>query len=386
MALTRPSSALDDDRSSTIVKTFEAICRDGPLPRGDLSWTLGASPSTITAAVQNLRRRRLVSETGPAASTGGRPPMVLDLAPAIGGVLAAAVGTKVMLVGAADLRGAIVARTTVRTPGTKSRLAVKLSEALTDVAAELHGPIRALTVAVPGTVDKRTGDIALVPNLRGWPNEHPSVWLSGFGAPVLVENSANLGALGEHFAGSAQDADSVLFLALGSGIGAGVLLGGELFGGSRGAAGDIGRLRDTIDGPTLQEELGADGIVRRYIEGGGDASLDSSEDILARIGQGDPVAAEVFERTLDRLAVAIANAVLVVDPSTVVIGGGGPAEAGDRMLEPLRDRLEKLLVAVPTIVLSRLGSDAALIGAAWFGARHAREAIVSTLDAPAVAG
>jgi predicted NBD/HSP70 family sugar kinase len=367
------------DRRRALVRTFETICTHGPLPRGDLSWTLGASPSTITASVKNLRRRGLVVESGAGKSAGGRPPMILDLAPDIGGVLAADIGGINTRVASADLRGRIVARSTIPTLTTRKALRNSLIEALKAAAAETGGPIRAIVLSVAGVVDA-AGKVSLSTNIPGWPPGHPADWLDGFDCPVYLENNANLAALGEHAVGAVKGVDSVLFLSLGAGIGAGLLLNGELFRGVNGAAGEVGLLRTTADpaGPTLEHDAGADGIVRRYLDAGGDGKVTSAQAVFTRATAEEPAALTAIDDTIDRLAVGLANAISVLDPAVVVLGGG-LAEAGDAILLPLKQRLSPLVPSMPDVVLSQMPSDAALMGAAYRAAQQAREAIGDSL-------
>src|SRR5262249_46563857 len=154
-------------------------------------------------------------------------------------------------------------------------------------------PVRAVAVAVPGAVDPVTRAIANIENVPDWRSDVLHQVLAGFDAPVLIENEANLAAFGEHRLGGAQGAASVLFVALGAGIGAGLMLDGNLFRGATGAAGEIGYLRARLgDGPaTLEEQAGAQGVVRRYRAHGGDGDARSAEAVFGRAQAGDPAAA-----------------------------------------------------------------------------------------------
>jgi predicted NBD/HSP70 family sugar kinase len=341
---------------------------------------LGASPSTITSMVHNLMRRGLITETGAAESRGGRPPMILDLAPAVGGGLAVAVGALTVRVAASDLRGGIVSHDVVPTPRTPRTFRKAVLAALERASESLSGPVRAVAVAVPGAVTPGHEEIALTSDIPAWPKEHPRDWLAAFDVPVVVENDANLSALGEQVSGLLADDHSVLFVAVGASVGAGLLVGGEVFRGSNGAAGNIGAIRLGVGASALQSELSAAGIVRRYHESGGDDSVESSEVVAQLAEEGDVPATETIAETIELLALGIANAVAVLDP-TIVVLGGGVITAVQSLLAPIRQRLGELLPAVPDIVLSRLGSDASLTGAAWLAAQRARSDILAELDA-----
>src|SRR3954454_4566753 len=228
-------------RHRAVVRVFDALCESGPVTRVGLVSTIGASASTITTAVHQLQALGFVTETGTAASTGGRRATLIGLSSALGCVLAVDVGAINVRVAASDLAGRVVERRTfaAATATSPRRFRQVLVEALEDLAAQAPGPPLAVTVAVPAVVDPHSRRVSLS-TVPGGPSGDPSRWLDHLGAPVLVENEANMAAYGEFVLGSARGAASVLFLALGAGIGAGVVIEGRLYRGATGAAGEIG--------------------------------------------------------------------------------------------------------------------------------------------------
>jgi predicted NBD/HSP70 family sugar kinase len=377
------------DRRVALVRTFEAICQNGPLPRGALRSSLGASPSTITAAVQDLRSRGLVAESGIGASTGGRRPRILDLAPDIGVVLVVDIGAINLRVGVANLRGSILASKTIPTPTSSDpeHLRTALVSGLAAMRDEMPGRVHAIGVAVAAVVNPDSDEISLATNIPGWRDVDLHDWLEDFGAPVLVDNEANLAAVGEYAQIEEERPMTVLFLAIGAGIGAGLILNGELFRGATGAAGEIGYLRvPSGDGTVeLEREAGAAAVVRRYRDHGGDAPRPTAESVFALAAAGDRAAAAAVGEVVDRLALGIANAIVTVDPRVVVLGGGLGA-AGGVLLEPLRERIAGLVPVIPEMRPSALGPVAALAGAAWWAAQNARQAIEIELERASVLG
>lgn len=360
--------------SPATIRAFDVVSREGPVTRAALRAALGASPSTISGAVRELQLRGFVTESGSDVSTGGRKPRFLDLTPSLGSVLAADVGAINIRVAAADVRGRILERRTLPTPAEPDRARFRrhLLTALAEVAAEAPKPVLAVAVAVAGIVDEATREVSLA-TVPGWPPGDPALWLAELGAPVFVENEANLGALGDYARAGARGPGAVLFVAIGAGIGAGLIIGGELYRGATGSAGEIGFLRRSLDSPPyeLEHEAAAGAVVRLYRDRGGDSSCETAEDVFACATAGDPAAEAAVAAVVDELAVGIANAIIVVDPERVVLGGGLGASSA-QVLEPLRERIAQLVPSMPELVVSELGPDAALAGATARAAQEAR--------------
>jgi predicted NBD/HSP70 family sugar kinase len=370
------------DRRRAAVRVFDALCTGGPATRVGLVEALGASASTITAAVQELRLDGFVVETGTAASTGGRRATIIELARSLGCVLAVDVGAINVRVAAADVAGRIYERTTFPTsPTTDSkRFRRVLLTALDNLAHTRPGPVLAITLAVPAIVEPETRQVSLA-TVPGWPAGDPGRWLERFEAPVLVENEANLGALGECAQGIARGARDVLFVALGAGVGAGVVIGGRLYRGATGAAGEIGFLRRSLSSQPreLEQEAAGPAIVRHYRAAGGNAVAPTAEMVFERAETGDAAARAAVAAAIEELAIGIANAIIVLNPEVVVLGGG-LAAAGSALLDPLRERIRPLVPAMPKVVAAGLGPDAALVGATVWAAQEAQGRLRATLE------
>jgi predicted NBD/HSP70 family sugar kinase len=213
-----------------------------------------------------------------------------------------------------------------------------------------------------------------------------------FGCRVVVDNEVRLSLLAERWRGAAQEIDDALLVQIGVGIGGGVLFGGEVYRGAGGAAGEIGYL------PLFDPEEPTNGLgpfehaaggtafarlARRAAGGrstslvelaGGDPGAIDAETVFAAAAQGDEVAAEVLEELLDRLARGIAAAIVVLNPATVIVGGG-ISRAGERLREPLEERIHALVPVPPRVILSQLGDEAVALG----GVRLALQEVEQTL-------
>jgi predicted NBD/HSP70 family sugar kinase len=378
----KPPAANAADRRRAAVRVFGALCDGGPATRVGLADALGASASTITAAVQELRAQRFVDETGTVASTGGRRATIIELARSLGCVLAVDVGAINVRLAAADVAGRIFEQRTFPTSSTPDakRFRQVLVAALDELSQASDGPVLAITLAVPAIVEPQTRRVSLA-TIAGWPKGDPARWLARFAAPVLVENEANLGAIGECTHGSARGAGDVLFVAIGAGVGAGVVIGGRLYRGATGAAGEVGFLRRSGSAPPLELELEAAGpaIVRHYHEAGGGDDVQTAETVFERAGLGDAPARTAVAAAIDELAVGIANAIIVLNPEIVVLGGG-LGGAGSALFGPLRERIEPLVPAMPTLVPAELGADSALVGATVWAAQEAQGRLRASLE------
>lgn len=244
--------------------------------------------------------------------------------------------------------------------------------------------LRAIAFGVPSAVDPRTGRVSLANNLPGWRNiDLRGAIESAFSVPVVVDNDANMAALGEQWKGAARKAANFVFVALGTGIGAGVVVDGRLCHGRTGNAGELYRLN--VDWRRWADDFGDTGYFEAHVAGLGIAaagrralgvrarrSVDNL--VLARDAQfvfkafreGDSRARAVLERAFTMLGVGVADLVSVLDPDLVVLGGGLTRGAPEFMLETVRRVLGRIHPDIaPPVLLSALGDRAQLYGAVF---------------------
>jgi glucokinase len=233
--------------------------------------------------------------------------------------------------------------------------------------------VRAAGVVVPGIYNPATGR-AWAPNLWG-PDEVPlfEALRSRLPVPVVVDSDRSGYVLGEQWQGAARDCTDVVFLAVGTGIGAGILSHGRLVRGSGGIAGAVGWF--ALD-PRWREDYGRMGgfeteaagpaLARRF-------GVASAEDVAAAARRGDPAARRAVDETVEWLAMGTANLISALNPQVVVLGGG-LMQASDLFLEPVRRAVcrwaQPLAVQQCRIELTSLGEDAALFGAARLAFRE----------------
>lgn len=240
------------------------------------------------------------------------------------------------------------------------------------------GKLLHLTVGAPGVTDSRAGVVISAPNLTNW-NHVPlrDLLQRGLGVPVSVENDTNLAALGEHHAGAARNADNLVFLAVGTGLGAGILVNGRLLAGAHWSAGEVGyfgvrnqprevpRVRETGQ---IERVVGGDGIERRWRDalpsrGESDPALFQlrASQILDQAQAGDSAAIRILHATATLLADAITDIALVLDPELVVLGGGVGSHPA--LCPAVEACLSGNEFARPRVRSSALGPEAQLAGA-----------------------
>jgi glucokinase len=246
----------------------------------------------------------------------------------------------------------------------------------------------AVGLGIPATIDHDRGVAISAVNLpiadlpiRDLVNERT-------GLPVFVDNDANVATLAEHLSGAAKGAENAVMLTIGTGIGGGLILGGEVYRGATGAGAELGHTVIDLDGPECQGNCPGRGCVETLASGtaigreGRAAAAREPDSVLGQMlaeGEtidgkavteaalsGDVAARRVFDLVGRRLGVALTSFANVFEPEVIVIGGGAMA-AGDLLLDPAREELGAR--ALPPmnrtpVVAAELGSDAGMIGAA----------------------
>jgi glucokinase len=301
----------------------------------------------------------------------GRPTLLGPGAP----VLAFDVGGTDMKAALVDEDGALLEVERVPTPHDGDRTADAVIAAAGRLAERFQAahpavaPLAA-TMLVPGQVDDAAGVGVLAENL-GWTNYPFRDRLSArLGVPVAFSHDVRGAGEAEHRLGAARDFDDVIVVVIGTGIAAAVIVQNQMVTGG-GLAGELGHSK-VADGPRcacggegcLEAIASAAAITRRYNARSG-ANLPGAREVLERAATGDANAVHVWQSALDALALGLSHAVALLAPQAIVIGGG-LAQAGNTLFEPLRERLDQILTfhRRPILLPASIGENAGLIGAA----------------------
>ena len=275
-------------------------------------------------------------------------------------------GTKIAG-GLVERDGTVAARATVPTPAADGPAAIL--DAIAELAGRLRVPrVTGVGIGTGGVVDHAAGTIVSANGLlRGWTGTPVAAVLSSrLGLPVTVENDGNALALGELRFGAARGLDSALCVAVGTGVGGGVIAGGELLRGARHTAGEVGHM--PVSGAEgLRCNCGRTGHLEAVASGPAmagrhGAGLDLRA-VAARALDGDERAVQVIEEGAAALGTAIAGLANALDPRAVIVGGG-VAAIGDLYWTPLRAAVRAHALAGPEVRPAALRTDASIAGAA----------------------
>ncbi len=229
--------------------------------------------------------------------------------------------------------------------------------------------VAAIGVCLPGSVDPSEGTVSTAANLPGWGEVRIGRLLGGArGVPVAMENDANAAAVGERWLGAAQGLDDFVFVAMGTGIGAGVVLGGRLHRGAHFLAGEVAFFPMTREqlhhhdwSHCLEGDAGGRAYAAKAVELLGEGARPG--EFFDAAAAGDERASAWLRETQDELAMAVVDIAALLDPQAIIFGGGVAMAQGERLLGPVREAALRCLPAQPAIVLSALGADAQILGA-----------------------
>ncbi|MFF0740386.1 ROK family protein [Streptomyces sp. NPDC004111] len=380
----RPPTATN--RTAAQVNTTALLDRlrtAGPQSLSELVQHTGLSTATVNRLVDRLTADGRVLEAGRTVPTGGRPARLVKFNARARSVLALDIGGRKIAGAVTDLEARMVRRRKRSlAPGADGRPAGDFFEALADLAGALvkdaaqgPAPVHTVAVSVPGVVRRDTGQVEFAPSLQWFDLPLGALLEERLGLPVRVANDVNLLALAELRHGAARGRRDVLTVALGTGVGASLVLGGELYGGGAGAAGEIGYTllgRQSLATPwpgfgDLESRVGTAGILARMRERrAGREALPAgfgSEDFLRLARSGDEAATAVLAELVDDLSLTIGNAATLLNPELVVLGGGFGRAAADLLVPAVQRRLQGRIPLLPALTGAAL-EDAQLVGAA----------------------
>ncbi|MGY1632667.1 ROK family protein [Geodermatophilus sp. SYSU D01186] len=382
------------DQLDGLVTVLDLVRCGRARSRPELARVSGLGRGAVTQRVTQLLDSGLLEESELGRSTGGRPPRELAVRATAGLVLVAPLGATHVAAGVTDLTGRVLA--SVQEPGsiaagpdaTLNRVAELFADLLADESVP-DAPVYGIGVGLPGPVEFATGTPVSPPIMPGWDGYEVRARLAErFDVPVWVDNDVNLMALGELRMGAAQDHRNVVYVKIGTGIGAGLISDGHLHRGANGAAGDIGHASvDVASGVVCR--CGNVGCLEALAGGAAlsrDATTAAEEgrsprllQVLTATGQitaadvataaqhGDALAVELLGRSGQLVGDTVATLVNFFNPSLVLLGGG-VALAGDAILAGVRQAVYQRSLPLATrdlrISRSTLTPDPALPGAA----------------------
>jgi predicted NBD/HSP70 family sugar kinase len=377
--------------SKNLFYEIARIVRDQEsLSRAAISSDLSKSPTTVGRAVDHLISVNIIDETGEKERTGiGRPSKLLKFNESYCSVLTVDLRSTKVYAAVTDLAGNILTSSVQNLASDDTAKSIQdlieLIHSLFQAASELP-PIAVLVIGAPSIVNAEQGLIEWAPSLNWKDVPLREILEEEFHTIVLVENDVNLAALGEFWKGAGRKINqNMLFVSAGTGIGAGIILNGELYLGSTHAAGEVGYyitdvnvLRENAGKiGNLESRVGRDGIIRtaqlvaqRYPTSrlnellSRDGPAVRTQDILMLAEEGDVAASVVYKDIVDILTIVICNSAVLLDPDMIVLGG--PSEWDwSLLIKAIQDRLGTNLLRPVHIVPSDLGTNALILGGTY---------------------
>ena len=406
-SMDRPTPTSVMLRRMTASAVLDALRAGGPMTGSDLIEATGLARPTVHVVCNELIRlgwiREMESRRPQGDSRRGRPARCYEFQSRAGLVLGIDATDRVT-VRLADLRGDRVAEAGeplahVSVPASERLAAVRrATDSVLASAAVDPTHVLAVAVGVPTAVDADGRPVGREAYLPGLPGRDLRPEIGGrWGWPVLVENDANLAALGERWRGVAAGTDDLVVMVADERLGSGLFLGGRPIRGHAGRAGElrffelIERVGSTYGIAYLVRTLGAEAVAELGPEGpaggrgrllwalaGGDPARLRTATVLEAARAGDELALEIVDRVADRIAHAVAALAGMLDPELVVISGA-VADDGDLFLDRIHRRLvPDLIDSPPAVAMSTLGDQAVVVGAVRMALDHVEASLLGS--------
>lgn len=362
---------------------LETIIARSPISRAETANVTGLNKGTVSSLVSELLEEKLINESGPGKSSGGRRPVMLLFNEVAGYSIGIDLGVNYILGVLTDLKGNIRQEELVKFKDLsyeelKTKLFYMIDSLSSSAPPSPYG-IVGIGVGVPGTVNKN-GEILLAPNLE-WRNIHLKALIEEkYNLPVTIENEANAGAYGEQKFGVGKDSNNIIYVSVGIGIGVGLILNGSLYKGNNGFSGELGHMTIEVNGKKCR--CGSEGCWELYaseqalVKNAEQSDIKPSfedeislENLLMLAENGDSETIKLVEKIGDYLGVGINNIINIFNPEQVIIGNR-IASAEKWLKEPLTNRMLKQTLWFNQkdlkIDFSELSTHSAALGVAAF--------------------
>ena len=375
--LTITASAMRDINRSAIL---EIIRRESPIARSTIAHRLDVSLPTVMRIVDGLVDEGFVRLQGGTEWSGGRRRPLLEFDAEGHLILGVDMGGTKMYGALSDLGGNILDEVNIARHGSNGEDSFNRLTTLIDTllaSPKLSGrQVHGIGVGAPGITMHKEGIVTWANTLH-WKNFPLKQRLSElYPLPITVDNDVNLAAMGEFWFGAGQNTQNMVMVAIGTGIGAGIIIDGALYRGASEASGEIGNMltgqeflgKNYQDFGALESVASGTGIAERAriaLKGkrtAEDLQDITAEDVFEAAKQRQEWAWKIINETVDYLAIAIANLAVAFDPELIILGGG-VSKSADMLVEPILQRINGTIPTLPKLVVSSLGLRAGVMGA-----------------------
>jgi glucokinase-like ROK family protein len=384
LGLSPRTGSLESLREHNLLRVIDVLLERGVASRADIARHTGLSRTTVSSLIADLSDRGLVTERSGTtdsqrdAAGAGRPPVLLALDRSAGAAIGIDFGHSHLRVALADLSHTVLAEAerALDVDGSAGEGLDAAADLVHEVLADAGVPrdrVINVGMGIPGPINHRTGIVGSTTILPGWADVAVGQEMEHrLGLPVVVENDANLGALGEALFGAGRDAQEIVYLKVSSGIGAGMIVGGRIHHGAGGTAGEIGHVLVNEDGHVcrcgnrgcLETVAATRGLLEQLSRTHGtDLTI---EDVIGLARGGDPGCRRVIADAGHHIGQAVAMLCNLLNPARIIVGGDLSA-AEELLLDPLRGALRRYAIpsAAEDVVISTgsLGEQAEVRGA-----------------------
>jgi glucokinase-like ROK family protein len=380
--------------TSSEKRLIDLVRKHGDFTKADLSVYTDFSRTKITTCIDSLINKEIIITNQATEYSGGRRSKTYGLNGKLGLVAGVDIGATSIDLGIADFSGKLLVRYS-ESASIKDGPIKVLGRVCTLLERLLHengldaGKMKGIGIGVPGPVDFSVGALVSPPIMPGW-DSYPIIqtvqqWFPT--ANVVVDNDVNVMAMGEINQGAGRGVDNLIFIKIGTGIGAGIVCEGKIYRGFRGCAGDIGHIGVNKSGPVchcgnrgcletvaagpaiadralLAAQAGKSSILLKHYEENG--MILRAEDVGDAAREGDAIAIEVIRESGQYIGDVLASLVNFYDPQMIVIGGG-VSNLGNLLLSSIRQAVLQRSTPLATrdlqIVFSEIGADAGVLGA-----------------------
>lgn len=379
-------------KQHNIGEVINRIRLDGPITKKEVVTKTGLSFAKVNSITKDLLALKLITESGKAESSGGRPSAIYQINPKYGCIIACELSHKKISTIVMDLNAKIVSKHSVGFDVKAGRDSM-LEKVISCIRTEINNlkfpreKIVGIGIAVAGLVDPSTGLSTPFPHLVDWGEiELKEIIENEFDLYCHIENVANAAALAEYNFGVKKVSDNILALNVGSGLGMGIILDGRLYKGITGSAGELGHITVDENGPLctcgnvgcLETLASTNAIVmnaRKMLQRQVSSSLNNvTENDTSKVNfkliceaafQGDKLSFNLLDEMGRNLGEGIVTLINLFNPKMIIVGGE-VCYAKDIILQPLLNVVHRRALEIPRkvteIVFSNIGSDAGIIG------------------------
>jgi glucokinase len=355
---------------------LEFIRQNSPTSRTAIAKALDISLPTVLRILEELFERNLVYEDGFGDNKTGRRRTMIHFNDLAYSIISVDVGGTKIYASLADISGRILSERIINQHQSQGEACFEM---VCDMISELKShapeevPVRGISVALPGITDAEKGIVEYAPSIQ-WRN-YPlkSKLEERFKIPAFANNDVNLACLGEFWFGAGRDIDNMMLLSIGTGIGSGLVLNGQLHLGTSGAAGEVGFFTVSVDDLGKQYEhygsfeskasglglFNRGQICLKKIQN--DPPKIHAKEIFELADQGVSWAEEIIVETLDYISMAIANSNTLLDLDMIVLTGG-VSRSLEKYIPEIHQRIEGVIPRIPVIKMTELKSRATVMG------------------------